>query len=218
MKKLTFIAIVALAGLTFACQTETPSTNTPAANKPAANNSINGNTTPATSPGANANTPNTNGNMNGNANGNVSTSANPTAGEAVQLADAGVSMNLPAGLKTKKEGSDTIVTTADGATLVHFTTLADTYEKASAAASTEVAKFVKDAKPVKQGEKSTVGGMDAVSTAGTGTGKDGKPVNYNATVINAPKKPLMMVASADQATMQKHAADLDALIKSIKKM
>jgi len=192
IKNLSIVGIAALSIVMSACPATT-NTNTTNTNKPAANtvNSVNNST---------------------------NSSAPTVEGSVVKIEDAGIEMIVPKGFKFSKDGEDTVVTTEDGGVEVVFHVPADgDYAKAVKDAAKELDDYIKDAKFDKQGEKSMVGGMEVVTSSGSGKDDDGKNVLFDLTIFNSPKKPVLAVTYAEEASMKKYSADLDKFFKSVKK-
>lgn len=182
-------------------------------------------------PSATNTTTNTNTNANsGNKNAAVvnSTPANTTAttttspaaatdGQVLKLDDAGIVMTVPKGFKYSKDGDDTVVKTEDEGVDIRFTVPTDgDYAKVVTDAAAEVDDYLKDVKVVDKGSEITVNGMKATTMGGTAT-NEGEPVNWELTIIEAPKKPVLVNIYAAESSLKTNAAAVDAFLKSIKK-
>ncbi len=53
--------------------------------------------------------------------------------------------------------------------------------------------------------------------SGTAKDSDGDQVDWDLTIINAPKKPVLATIYAEKASMEKHSADVLSFLKSVKK-
>lgn len=155
------------------------------------------------------------------ANSNVAANSNSTAkmeGDVLKIDDAGIMMTVPKGFKFSKDGEDTIVQTEDEGVEVRFTVPKDgDYDKAVSAAATELDSYLDDVKITKNGEKITIDGMEATSIHGTAKDSDKEDVEFDLTVIKAPKKPVLATIYAEKASMEKHGADVQKFLQSVKK-
>ena len=158
--------------------------------------------------------------MNSNANSNANSSANSTAmsGDVLKIEEAGIMMTVPKGFKFSKDGEDTIVQTEDEGVEVRFTVPKDgDYEKAVSAAATELDSYLDNVKITKDSEKITIDGMEATSLHGTAKDSDKEDVEFDLTVIKAPKKPVLATIYAEKASMDKHGAEVQKFLQSVKK-
>lgn len=208
IKLISTLGVASLALVFSACSatvtTNTTTTNT--ANKPVntAANTANTNTA--------ANTANTNTAAN-------STASAPAAdGDTVKIDEAGVMMVIPKGFKHSKDGEDVIVQTEDGGVDIRFSVPKDgDYEKAITDAAQEIDDYLKDVKIEDKGSELTVDGMKAIQMSGTAT-NEGEPVQWNLTIINAPKKPVLANIYAEKTSLEKDMAKVKAFLSSVKKM
>jgi hypothetical protein len=186
--------------------------------------SVNTNTAkPANAAPANTTTPNTNAaapaNTNAAAPANSTATAPATSGSVIKIEEGGIMMTVPKGFDFSKDGEDTIVTTEDKGVDIRFTVPKDgDYEKAVKDAAKEIDEYIKDVKFEQNGEKGTVDGMEITSSNGTGKDEDGKTVMFDLTIIKTLKKPVLAITYAEKPSMDKHATELEAFFKSIKKM
>lgn len=145
--------------------------------------------------------------------------AAPAGGEVVKIEEGGLQMTLPKGFVMKKDGGDVIVHTADEGVAVRFSVPADgDYEKAVDAAAKQLDEFIKDVKVEQKAKSDTVNGLEVTSSFGTGKDENGKQVGWEMTIIKTDKKPVFAIMYAEEASAEKHSADLDTFFKSIKKM
>ena len=169
---------------------------------------------------SNATTTNTN-STNANANtaaANSSTATAPAGGDVLKIDEAGIQMTVPKGFKFSKDGEDTVVKTEDEGVEVRFTVPKDgDYEKAVGAAATELDSYLDDVKITKSGEKITIDGMEATSLHGTAKDSDKEDVEFDLTVIKAPKKPVLATIYAEKASMDKEGANVQKFLQSVKK-
>ena len=179
------------------------------ANKPAVvtNANTNANTNAATPANTNANT---------NATSNTA-AATKMEGDVVNIDEAGVTMTIPKGFKHSKDGEDIIVKTEDEGVDIRFTVPKDgDYNKALVDAATEIDDYLKDVKVEDKGTKTNVNGMEATTMGGTAT-NEGEAVNWQLTIINAPKKPVLANIYAEKTSMEKHGAEVKKFLDSVKK-
>lgn len=207
IKLISTVGVASLALVFSACSasvttnTTTNSANT--ANKPA---------NPA------ANTANTAANTaNANTAANSTAAAPATDGDVIKIDEAGVMMTVPKGFKHSKDGEDIIVKTEDEGVDIRFTVPKDgDYEKIITVAAEEMDNYLKDVKVVDKGSKVDVNGMEGTSLSGTAT-NEGEPVNWDLTIINAPKKPVLVNIYAEKTSIEKHGADVKKFLESVKK-
>lgn len=200
LKNIAFIGIATSAFAFSACSpAATNTTNTTNAAKPAASNT-------------NAATNSTNSAAPANSN-----STSKVEGDVVNIDEAGVTMVIPKGFKHSKDGQDIIVQTEDLGVDIRFTVPKDgDYNKVITEAAKEIDDYLKDVKVEDPGSKVNVSGMEGTSLSGTAT-NEGEPVQWDLTVINAPKKPVLVNIYAEKSSMEKHAADVKKFLESVKK-
>lgn len=206
LKNIAIIGLVASAVTFSACggaTTTTNTTNTTNANKPATANTNSTNST--------SNSSNTNAASNANSSAKVD-------GDVVNIDEAGITMVVPKGFKFSKDGEDIIVKTEDEGVDIRFTVPKDgDYNKIIMAAAQEIDDYLTDVKVEDKGSKVDVNGMEGTQMSGTAT-NEGEAVEWNLTIINAPKKPVLANIYAAKSSMEKHGADVKRFLSSVKKM
>ena len=211
LKAISTLGVASLALIFSAC-TATVTTNTNStkpANAPAnttATNTTATNTTAANSTASNTTASN-------------STATAPAAdGSVIKIESAGIQFTVPKGFKISKDGEDTTVTTEDGGVETRFTVPeSGDYETAVKDAAKELDEYLDNVKMTDKPKTGTVDGMELTSMEGTGKDSDGKEVNFSLQILKGPKKPVLLNTYAEKASLEKHAADLDAFFKSVKK-
>lgn len=200
-KLISTIGLASLAMFFSACSASiTTNTTTNTANKPA-NAAVN-----TASNTANANTA-----------ANSTAAAPAASGDVIKIDEAGVMMTVPKGFKHSKDGEDIIVKTEDEGVDIRFTVPKDgDYEKIITDAAAEIDNYLKDVKVEDKGSKVDVNGMEGTSLSGTAT-NEGEPVNWDLTIINAPKKPVLVNIYAEKTSIEKHGADVKKFLESVKK-
>ena len=178
----------------------------PAANTPAANIATASNTSAASNSSSGGIT-------------KSSTSSSSASGDTIRIEEAGISFVSPAGFKLNKENGVTTVSTADDSVRVAFTTLNEgSFQAGVDAAAKVLDKRMKNVNITQKAEKGLTDGMETVSTAGNGVDKEtGKGVAFEMDTIDAPKKPVLVIAYGDANGVVKHEADIKSLFESIKK-
>lgn len=202
IKNLSIVGVAALAVAMSACPaaTNTNTTNSNANKNAVVVNATNNSTTNT----ANTNTANSN-------------NAAATDGQVIKLDDAGIVMTVPKGFKFSKDGDDTVVKTEDEGVDIRFSVPADgDYAKVLTDAAAEVDDYLKDVKVVDKGSETTVNGMKAWTMGGTAT-NEGEPVNWELTILDGPKKPVLVNIYAAESSLKTNAAAVDAFLKSVKK-
>jgi hypothetical protein len=127
-------------------------------------------------------------------------------------------MVVPKGFKFSKDGEDIIVKTEDEGVDIRFTVPKDgDYNKIIMAAAQEIDDYLTDVKVEDKGSKVDVNGMEGTQMSGTAT-NEGEAVEWNLTIINAPKKPVLANIYAAKSSMEKHGADVKRFLSSVKKM
>ena len=136
----------------------------------------------------------------------------------VNVDDAGITMTIPKGFKYSKDGEDIIVKTEDEGVDIRFTVPKDgDYNKVVTAAAQEIDDYLTDVKVEDKGSKVDVSGMEGTQMSGTAT-NEGEAVEWNLTIINAPKKPVLVNIYAEKTSMEKHGAAVKKFLESVKKM
>ena len=153
-------------------------------------------------------------------NANTTSNANSMAttdGQVIKIDEAGIMMTVPKGFKFSKDGEDTIVQSDDEGVDIRFTVPKDgDYNKVVTDAAKEIDEYFDDVKVVDKGSKIDVNGMEGTSMSGTAK-NDGEEVNWDLTIINAPKKPVLANIYAEKGSMEKHMNDVKLFFKSVKK-
>ena len=207
IKNISIIGLASLALMMSACPaaTNTNTNSNAAANKPA-----------NTTANSNANT-NANSAANTTTNSTTNSSASTTEGDTINIPEAGITMVVPKGFKHSKDGEDIIIKTEDEGVDIRFTVPKDgDYEKILTDAAGEVDDYLKDVKVVDKGSETTVNGMKAWTMGGTAT-NEGEAVNWELTILDGPKKPVLVNIYAAESSLKTHAAAVDAFLKSVKK-
>jgi len=141
-----------------------------------------------------------------------------TDGQVVKIDEAGIQVTAPKGWNFKKEGEDTVITSADEEIDFRFSVPADgDYEAAIKGAAKELDSYLKNVKIDNPGNETKVDGMDARGMSGTAT-NEGVDVAWNLTVIKGPKKPVLVNIYATKDALEKHSKETMALMNSVKKM
>lgn len=200
--KLKIVSTLGISLLAFgfsACSTAPATTNTNAtANKAVVANTANTNTTAPTN----------------------TAESNTTAaveGDVVKIDEAGIMMVVPKGFKFSKDGEDTVVMTEDEGVDIRFTVPKDgDYNKVVMDAAKEVDEYLNDVKVEDKGSEVNVNGMKGTSMSGTAT-NEGEPVNWDLTIIDAPKKPVLANIYAEKSSLEKHGAAVKKFLESVKK-
>jgi hypothetical protein len=174
---------------------------------PAANN--------AASPPASADTAKATTNTNGAA--NIDTS-NKLEGETVKNDEAGLQMIVPKTFKSAKDGQETVYKTADDGVSIRIAVPKDgTYEATVANAAKEIGTYLTDVKVNATAKDRTLNGMGTTEMTGTGKTKDGKAVTWNATVVNAPKRPVILAVYGQKDEFEKSQTDIKRFLDNVKK-
>ncbi len=152
-----------------------------------------------------------------NTNVAVNTPAPATDGTVIKIDEAGLVMTVPAGFKFSKDGEDTVVQTEDEGVDIRFTVPKDgDYSKIVGDAVDEIDSYLDNVKVEDKGSKVDVDGMEGTSMSGTAK-NEGEDVVWDLTIINTPKKPILVNIYAEKSSMEKHGAAVTAFLKSVKK-
>jgi hypothetical protein len=205
IKNLSIVGIGALALVMSACPA--------ASNSNTANNAANTNKNTAvvvnSTNNSTTNTTNTS---------TTNTTAPAADGQVIKIDEAGIQMTVPKGFKFSKDGEDTIVQTEDEGVDIRFSVPKDgDYAKVLTDAAKEIDDYLDGVTVVNKGQDIDVNGMKGWSMSGTAK-NEGEDVNWDLTVIDAPKKPVLANIYAEKSSMEKHMADVKAFFKSVKKM
>jgi len=204
IKNLSIVGVAALAVAMSACPA---ATNT--------NTTTNSNTNKNTAVVVNATNNSTTNAANSNTTATNTTAA--TDGQVIKIDEAGIMMTVPKGFKFSKDGEDTVVQTEDEGVDIRFTVPKDgDYEKVLTDAAKEVDDYLENVVVVNKGSDIDVNGMKGWSMSGTAK-NEGEDVNWDLTIIDAPKKPVLANIYAAKSSMEKHSADVKAFFKSVKK-
>ncbi|MEP6903114.1 MAG: hypothetical protein ABJA66_15285 [Actinomycetota bacterium] len=208
LKNISVIGIASLAVAFSACSPAATNSNTSNSNKTAIVTNTNSTTNSTTNTSSNTSTNST------------SSSANTTSstdGQVIKIDEAGIQMTVPKGFKFSKDGEDTIIKSEDEGVDIRFSVPKDgDYNKVVTDAAKEIDSYLNDVKVIDKGSKIDVNGMEGTSMSGTAK-NDGEDVNWDLTIINAPKKPVLANIYAEKSSMEKYSADVKAFFKSVKK-
>ncbi len=154
-----------------------------------------------------------------NANTNANTTA-ATSGDTIKIDEAGIQIVAPKGFKIEKDGETTNLISPDDAFEVYFHVPKDgDYKKALDEVTSEIDDYVKDVKVVGNAEKGDFNGIPATLFNGTGVDKeDGKPIEWEMIVLDAPKKPVLIVSYSAKGSGEKYAKEIEEIGKNIKKL
>ncbi len=158
-----------------------------------------------------------------NTNQTVVTSITPTSdGQLVKFESAGIQVTMPGSFKVQKEGDDVLVTVSDVSKLYFRIPAEREWEKAFANATIELSRYFKDIKVTNTDTNKDrfTDLMWMKGMKGTGVDKDGKLVEWNLQVFDAPNRALMSVAYGDPKKDDFEATrkDLYKMIQSFKKL
>jgi predicted Zn-dependent protease len=138
-------------------------------------------------------------------------------GETFKHAEGGIQFELPDGWKAEAEGEQlTVGPEDDTISMVFWVPEGDTFEAAVDALGDELSKTVKNPKLDGEPKTDKHNGMDHVGVTGSGA-VEGVQVLFSVDVLMA-KKPVIVLSFAAPGMFEKHAAAMQSLIKSIKKM
>lgn len=110
-------------------------------------------------------------------------------GDILKIGEAGITMTVP-------KGGD--------------------YDKAVSPASTELDSYLNDVKSTKKPAKK-LRLTEWKRLCWTAKDADKEDVEFDLTVIKAPKNPVLATIYADKASMEKHGADVQKFLQSVKK-
>jgi len=208
--KVKVIAALSVASLAFAFSACGGAANTNTANKAA--NAAN----TATNTAGNM----TNTAVNATKPGSATDLTASTDGNIIKIEEAGIQVSAPRGFKIQKDGETTNLISPDDAFEVYFhIPKNDDYDKALEEVTMEIENYIKDIKVTGDAEKGDFGGIPATMFSGTGIDKeDGKAIDWELIVLDAPKKPVLVVSYADQGSSEKYAKEISEIAKSIKKL
>ncbi len=205
LKNISVIGIASLALAFSACSPAATNSNTTNTNKTA-----NVTNTNAATNATNVNKSTT------NTSSNTDTTSS-TDGQVIKIDEAGIMMTVPKGFKFSKDGEDTIIKSEDEGVDIRFSVPKDgDYNKVVTDAAKEIDSYLNDVKVIDKGSKIDVNGMEGTSMSGTAK-NDGEDVNWDLTIINAPKKPVLANIYAEKSSMEKYSAEVKAFFKSVKK-
>ena len=134
----------------------------------------------------------------------------------------GIQFTAPQGWKSPNADNDgdevvTLVSPDEQLEVSFYVTGDESFAEAQKDIVDELGKYIKNAKiREKEARESTLNGLKTVSIPGSGTdAEDGKPVEWDLTIIEA-KKPVFVISVAAPETFAKHAAAYETLVQSIK--
>lgn len=201
MKKMKLIVLLTLIALVAgACKKEAPKNVNATTAKPA-----NASPAPAATPASAA----------------VKTPVKPVAMEGgdnvYSHPESGVQFEVPTTWKAEADGEVMTLTAADGSlSVVLWVPKEGTVAEALNALDAEFGKMMKHIKRGGEPEKGTLNGMMTYSVDGTGE-IDGASIEWSAHLIEA-RKPVIALSFAAPGAYDKHEKDVEAFVKSIKKV
>ena len=144
-------------------------------------------------------------------------------GATIFVHDAGgIQFTAPQGWKSPNADNDedevvTLVSPDEQLEVSFYVTGDESFAEAQKDIVDELGAYIKNAKiRQKEARESTLNGLKTVSIPGSGTdAEDGKPVEWDLTIIEA-KKPVFVISVAAPENFAKHAAAYETLVQSIK--
>lgn len=131
--------------------------------------------------------------------------------------EGGVQFTIPKGWHIEEDGDLLTVSTPDEELSMFFYIPEDgDFDKAIEDVADSLDEYIKNVKFTEKGKQSTHNGMKTYELNGTGE-YEGQKVLWDLTVLGA-KKPLFVVTVASPDKLAKHAAQYEALAKSVKKL
>jgi hypothetical protein len=140
-----------------------------------------------------------------------------TGGETLVHGTAHITIELPSGWTSKKEGDSLTVSDPQGEVVVAFMVIpVGAVKEAANALGENLGKNVKDLK-LGEGEEIDINGMRGKFIEGDGS-IDGTSVDILVALIDTPsnEKDLMILAIAEDATLARHKAEVRFLFKHVK--
>ncbi|MDQ4123557.1 MAG: hypothetical protein M3209_19135 [Acidobacteriota bacterium] len=138
------------------------------------------------------------------------------AAETYKHNEGGVQFTVPKGWLIEEDGNLLTVSTPDEElSMFFYIPDDDDFETAIKDVADSLDEYIKNVKFTEKGKESTHNGMRTYEINGTGE-YEGSSVLWDLTVIAA-KKPLFVVTIAAPDKLEKHAAEYEALAKSLKK-
>jgi hypothetical protein len=129
--------------------------------------------------------------------------------------EAGIQYVIPAGWKSEQDQGYAYMWAPDGSVRVAiFVSDAAHQEAMGAAIASEIRRVVDDAELDGEPAPRDVNGIKVMTVSGKGT-VDGKSVRWRASRFEA-ERPVFVVAFADPAELEKHQAEIDRLVGSLK--
>ncbi len=139
------------------------------------------------------------------------------AAETFKHEDGGVQFTVPKGWHIEEDGDLLTVSTPDEELSMFFYIPEDEdFNAAIDGVADALDEYIKNIKFTEKGKQSTHNGMKSYEINGTGE-YEGQKVVWDLTVLAA-KKPLFVVSVGAPDKMPKHAAEYEALVKSLKKL
>lgn len=143
----------------------------------------------------------------------------PIEGENVKLNEAGIQFTVPPGLKHRREGADTVVTTDDGAVEARFIVLENDFDAARAAATKKIEEYLSDLNIEQSDQGETVNELEAATYSGGGTAKaTGKSVIWEMTLYRTDKKPVLLIIYSEKMAMEKQGPLVRSFFDSVRKL
>ena len=131
--------------------------------------------------------------------------------------EAGVQFELPQGWKSKADGNEVTVSTADDSVqMVFWVPDEDNFDAAVKDLDKTLEKTIKNVKTTSKGKQDTHNGMPHYSEGGTGE-VEGVTIEWSVDVLRA-KKTIIILTFSAPGVAEKHADECAKFISSIKKI
>jgi outer membrane lipoprotein-sorting protein len=169
---------------------------------------------------SNSNSSNNNNSSNSNSTNSTNSSKSskdaPADSEGVFHDDnAGIRLQAPKGWKTKLDGEQLVITAPDSSMTMVFWVPEGSFESAIKDLDRQLSRKIKRMKTTTNGSESSTNGMPIYTVAGTGE-VDGNDIEWSVDIINAPKKPTIVLSVAQPGAWDKYSAEIKEFVASIK--
>ena len=189
-----------------------------ACNKGATNSNSGGNTNrpAATNANASANKSNTNAGAGAGAAGFKSATFTQKAGNLYVIQEAGLQFEVPQGWKMENEDGRLTIAPPDGSIAIIFWVFeAENIQQVLQGLGQGLQTAMDNVQSAGEPQQENHNGMTIYSQDGTGNAK-GTPIEWNATIIMAPKKPVVALSTAEPGKADQHVDDMQKFIASVK--
>lgn len=128
---------------------------------------------------------------------------------------AAIRLQAPKDWTTRLDGEQLVINAPDRSMSLVFWVPEGSFRSAIKDLDRQLSRKIKRMHTTTKGDESSINGMPTYTIAGTGL-IDGDDIQWSVDIIQAPKKPVIVLSFAQPGAWQKHSDDIKQFVSSIK--